>query len=127
MSGKTRPPNDPSPPFFKKEKGGEGRSKAWWPMEGSKLGGQWNVPSLVANGRFHAWWPMECEGKTHFHLFPLSPQQTLLKLSIFFFDLMVLLYHGSRPLLPSFFLFLRSINYDYALQCNKSFTPSLSI
>jgi hypothetical protein len=25
-----------------------------------KLGGQWNVPSLVANGRFHAWWPMEC-------------------------------------------------------------------
>jgi hypothetical protein len=25
-----------------------------------KLGGQWNIPSLVANGRFHAWWPMEC-------------------------------------------------------------------
>ncbi len=24
-----------------------------------KLGGQWNVPSLVANGRFHGWWPME--------------------------------------------------------------------
>jgi len=24
-----------------------------------KLGGQWNVPSLVANGRFHVWWPME--------------------------------------------------------------------
>jgi hypothetical protein len=24
-----------------------------------KLGGQWKVPSLVANGRFHAWWPME--------------------------------------------------------------------
>jgi len=24
-----------------------------------KLGGQWNVPSLVTNGRFHAWWPME--------------------------------------------------------------------
>jgi len=25
-------------------------SKAWWPMEGSKLGGHWNVPSLVAIG-----------------------------------------------------------------------------
>jgi hypothetical protein len=24
-----------------------------------KLGGQWKVPSLVANGRFQAWWPME--------------------------------------------------------------------
>jgi len=26
---------------------------------GPKLGGQWNVPSLVANGRFQAWWLME--------------------------------------------------------------------
>jgi hypothetical protein len=52
-------------------------SKAWWPMEGSKLGGHWKVPSLVAigriqssvangriqslvaNGRFQAWWPLE--------------------------------------------------------------------
>jgi hypothetical protein len=89
------------------------------------LGGQWNVLSLVANGRFHAWWPMEGEGKTHFHLFPFSPQQLLLKLSIFSFDLMVLFYHGSRPLLTPFFPFLRSINYDCTLQCNKSFTPSL--
>jgi hypothetical protein len=24
-----------------------------------KLGGQWNVPSLVAIGRFQAWWPLE--------------------------------------------------------------------
>jgi hypothetical protein len=23
------------------------------------LGGQWNVPNLVANGKFHAWWPTE--------------------------------------------------------------------
>ncbi len=23
-----------------------------------KLGGQWNVPSLVAIGMFHAWWPL---------------------------------------------------------------------
>jgi hypothetical protein len=28
-------------------------------MEGSKLGGQWKVPNLVANGRFQTWWPME--------------------------------------------------------------------
>jgi hypothetical protein len=71
-----RTPNDPSPPFKEKEKGGEGRSmlggqwkvpslvtngrfQVWWPMEGSKLGGQWNVPSLVANGMFQVWWPME--------------------------------------------------------------------
>jgi hypothetical protein len=83
-----------------------------------KLGGQWNVP---------AWWPMEGEGKTPFHHFPLSPQQTLLQPSIFSFDLMVLLYHGFKLLLMSFFPFLRSINYDCALQFNKSFTLSLSI
>ncbi len=70
---------------------------------------------------------MEGEGKTPFHLFPFSPQQTLLKPSIFSFDLTVLLYHGSKPLLRPFFPFFRSINYDYAPQCNKSFTPSLSI
>jgi hypothetical protein len=51
-----RTPNDPSPPLKKKEKGGEGsmvangRVQAWCLMEGSMLGGQWNVPSLVANG-----------------------------------------------------------------------------
>jgi hypothetical protein len=27
-------PNHPSPPFKEKEKVSEGRSKAWWPMEG---------------------------------------------------------------------------------------------
>jgi len=37
--------------FKEKEEGGEGRSKAWWPMECSKLGSQWKVPCLVANGR----------------------------------------------------------------------------
>jgi hypothetical protein len=74
-------------------------------MERSKLGGQWNVPSLVANGMFQAWWPMEGEGKTPFHFFPLSRQQILLKPSIFSFDLKVLLYHGSRPLLMLFLPF----------------------
>ncbi len=36
--------------FQKKEKEGEGRSKAWWPMEGEGEGS-------------HAWWSMEKEGK----------------------------------------------------------------
>jgi hypothetical protein len=81
----------------------------------------------VANGMFQAWWPMEGEGKTPFHLFPLSPQQTLLKPSMFSFDLKVLFYHGFKLLLTPFLPFLRSINYDYTSQFNKSFTPSLSI
>jgi hypothetical protein len=63
-----RPPNHSNPPFKEKEKGvkvdpklggqwnvpslvANGRFQAWWPMEGSKLGGQWKVPNLVANGR----------------------------------------------------------------------------
>ncbi len=78
-------------------------------MEGSKLGGQWKVTF------------------SHFHLFTSSPKQTLFKPSIFSFDLTILLHHGSKPLLMPFFPFFRSINYDYAPQCNKSFTPSLSI
>jgi hypothetical protein len=45
----------------------------------------------VANGMFQAWWPMEGEGKTPFHFSPFSPQQILLKSSIFSFDLKVLL------------------------------------
>jgi len=48
-----------------------------------KLGGQWKVPSLVANGRSQVWWPMEGEGKTPFHLFHFPPT-TLLTPSIFF-------------------------------------------
>jgi hypothetical protein len=36
-------------------------------------------------GKFKAWWPMEGERKTPFRLFPPSPQQILLKPSIFFF------------------------------------------
>jgi hypothetical protein len=59
VRGKEKIFNDPSPPFKEKEKGGEGRSKAWCPMECSKLEAQWNVPNLVTNGMFQAWWPME--------------------------------------------------------------------
>jgi hypothetical protein len=48
-----------TPPFKEKEKEGEGRSKAWWPMERGRefswFGGQWKekekVLGLVANGR----------------------------------------------------------------------------
>jgi hypothetical protein len=43
LRGKETPPNDPSSPFKEKEKEGEGGSKGRWPMEGSKLGGQWKV------------------------------------------------------------------------------------
>jgi hypothetical protein len=57
---KERTPNDSSPPFKEKEKGGEGKSMLGGQWKVPKLGGQWNVPSLMANGRFHAWWPMEC-------------------------------------------------------------------
>jgi hypothetical protein len=104
-------------------------------MERSMLGGQWNVPSLVANGRFHAWWPMECSKlggqwkvkEKHLFTSSIFPLTTLLKPSIFSFDLTVLLYHVSKSLLTSSLPFFRSINYNCAPQCNKSFTPSLSI
>ncbi len=94
----------------RRREGGKGRSKAWWSMEGSKLGGQWKVKEK--------------------HLFTschFPPQQSLFRPSIFSLDLKVLLYHGPRPLLTHSLPFFRSINYDYAFQCNKSFTPSLSI
>ncbi len=52
-----------------------GRFHVWWPMEGSMLGGQWNVPSLVANGRWR---------KNTFSPLPFSPQQILFKPLIFF-------------------------------------------
>jgi hypothetical protein len=38
---------------------------------------------LVANGRFQCLVAIEGEGKTPFHIFPLSPQQILLKPSFF--------------------------------------------
>jgi hypothetical protein len=55
MSGEERDSHDPSPPFKEKEKGCEGRSPLGGQWEEKEkvpmLGGQWNVPSLVANGR----------------------------------------------------------------------------
>jgi hypothetical protein len=58
-------------------------SNVWWPMEGSNT---WWLMECS-----NVWWPMEGEGKTPFHLFPFSPQQILLKPSIFSFNFKVLL------------------------------------
>jgi hypothetical protein len=46
-----RAPNHPSPPF----KNRRNREVKVDP----KLGGQWKVACLVVNGRSHAWWSME--------------------------------------------------------------------
>jgi hypothetical protein len=102
-----------------------GRSHAWWAMEDPMLGGQWKIPCLVAIGMFHAWWPLECEGKNTLSPLPFSPNNLYLRPQFFPLDPMVLLYHGPKPLLTPFFPLLRSINYDCAPPCNKSFTPSL--
>ncbi len=72
--------------------------------------------SLVAHGMWK---------KNTFSPLPTFPPTTYLNLQ--FFDLEVLLYHDSKSLLTPFFRFPRSINYDYASRCNKSFTPSLLI
>jgi hypothetical protein len=82
------------------------------------LGGQWNVPCLVANGRWK---------RNTFSSLPFSPNKLTYTLIFFPFGLTFLLYHGPKPLLTPFFPFLRFINYDCAPQHNKSFTPSLSI
>ncbi len=82
------------------------------------LGDRWKVPCLVAKGR----WKEK-------HLFTSSyfpPNKFYLNFQFFSFDLKVLLYHGSRPLLTHFIPCPWPINYDCASQCNKS-THSLSI
>jgi hypothetical protein len=62
--------NHLSSPFKEKEKEGEGRPQAWWPMEGkeegSLLGGQWKEKKKVP-----------C------YLFPLPLKQLYFKPSIF--------------------------------------------
>jgi hypothetical protein len=70
--GKDKAPNDPSPPFKEKEKGGEGRSK---------LGGQWNVPML--GGQWNV------KEKNTFSPLRTFPHQTYLNLQFFSFDLEV--------------------------------------
>ncbi len=62
-------------------------------------GSRWRkIPTSWAMEDSTTWWSMEGEAETSFHLFPLPPQQILLKSSIFSFDLKVLFYHGFRPL-----------------------------
>jgi hypothetical protein len=77
---------------FKEKEGGEGRSPLggqWKEKEKVPMfGGQWkekeNIPMLGSQ-----WKEKE---KVFFHLFPLSPQATLLRPSCFSFDIKVLLY-----------------------------------
>ncbi len=57
-------------------------SNVWWPMEGSNV--RW--PMEGSNVQ----WPMEGKGEAPFHLFLLSPQEFLLKLS--FFPLILMFY-----------------------------------
>jgi hypothetical protein len=84
------PPNHPSPPFKEKEKVGEGRSKAWWPMEGEGegegawFGGQWKEKEKVL-----------------FYLSHFSPKQLYLNLHFLSFTLRfyfaLVLGHYLRP------------------------------
>jgi hypothetical protein len=103
--GQKRPFHDPSPPFKEKEKGGEGRIQslvangrfqAWWPLEGSKLGGhwkdpklggqwkdpklggQWKVPSLVAIGRIQRLVAYRNVKDKHLFTSSIFPQQLYL-------------------------------------------------
>jgi hypothetical protein len=59
-------------------------SIAWWPLEGSIVWWPWqgSIVWWPLKGSI-VWWPMEGEGEAPFHLFPLSPQQILLKPSFF--------------------------------------------
>jgi hypothetical protein len=90
-------------------------------MEGSKLGGQWNVPSLVANGMFQAWWPMECSkfgGQVkEKHIFTsshFSPNKFYLNLHFF--------------LLTIRFYFTMVTSYGpQATQANKKLLPESSL
>jgi hypothetical protein len=51
-----------------------GRFQAWWPLEGSKLGGHWKVPSLEAIGRWR---------KNTLSLLPFSPNNFTYTLNLF--------------------------------------------
>jgi len=60
ITSEKRKPNDQSSCLKKKRKErGEEKPSTRWPMKGSKLGGPWNVSSLLAFGLFQVWWPLE--------------------------------------------------------------------
>ncbi len=87
-------------------------------------------PHLVANGRRRrSFQCLEANRRkrrrfiftfSHFHLFPFSPQATLLRALCFSFEIKVLLYHGSRSSFTHFFPFPWPINYDHVFWCHKS-------
>jgi hypothetical protein len=80
--------------------GGQWKEKEKLPM----FGGQWKEKEKFPMLRSQ-WKEKE---KVPFYPFPFPPQQILLKpfiLFYFFFDLNLLLYHGSRPLLTPFLAF----------------------
>jgi hypothetical protein len=79
------------------------------------LSGQWKVPSLVAFGLFHARSILEGEEKTSF-----SPRSIFrcisFYLNLFSIDSKILFYHGYRPLLHIF----PSFSLTYKLQSHIS-------
>jgi hypothetical protein len=96
---------------FKEKEGGERRSQ---------LSGQWKekekVPVLGGQWK-----------EKEKHLFTLSPQETLFRLSFFPLILRFYFYHGFRLLFMHFLPFFWPINYNRAFRCHKSPTHSLPI
>jgi hypothetical protein len=74
------------------------------------LRGQWKEKEKVF--MLKGQWKEKEKEKVLFHLFPLSPQITLLRPFFFSFDIKVFFYHGFGPLFTHFLLFSWPINYD---------------
>jgi len=72
----------------------------------------------VVNGR---------KKKSSFSFHFIFPLTNFTQTFIFSFDLKLLFYHGSRPLLMHFFPFPCPINYDRVFWCHTSFPHSLPI
>ncbi len=101
-------------------------------------------PNLVANGRRRKRFPclvpngkkrrsFQClvvngrRRRSSFSPLFIFPPTNFIQAFIFSFDIKLLLYHGSRPLLTRFFPFPWPINYDHTSRCHKSFPHSLPI
>jgi hypothetical protein len=78
MTKEDRSSNDPSPPFKRKEKEGEGRSKAWRSMEGKGEGSHAWWPMDGEGKGSHAWWPMEGEGKGSHAWWPMVGEKKII-------------------------------------------------
>ncbi len=91
-------------------------SKAWLPMECSKLGGPWKIPSLVANGMFHVYWLMERDG---FKVYlPSTFHPKIFYLNHIPIHFRVLFYHGPKLL----FHVIPCFSLTYKLHSYVSFT-----